>query len=235
MKYLKYLLLFLLTLLIISFLSIIWFFKFRSGEHSYLAAPILFAKTDVGRTADYNENRNAYFGDLHIHTGWSFDAFLNNVRTTPDDAYNFGKGQPIDHVSGKKIQIKRPLDFMAVTDHDKYMGMLVQMLDKDNPLSQSSLAEAVTSLDPKVSQQSILKLLFSSTMSWPYEELVQQEKMKNVWQRMVQAADRHYEPGKFTTFPAYEWSAGKGNWLSSRRESQPLHRNVIHSSQCEYE
>ena len=114
MKYLKYLLLFLLTLLIISFLSIIWFFKFCSGEHTYLAAPILFAKTDVGQTADYNESRNAYFDDLHIHTGWSFDAFINNVRTTPDDAYNFGKGQPIDHVSGKKIQIKRPLDFMAL-------------------------------------------------------------------------------------------------------------------------
>jgi len=62
----------------------------------------------TGLTPDYNENRNAYFGDLHIHTSWSFDAFVNNVRTTPDDAYNFGKGQPIDHVSGKKYP-KEPL------------------------------------------------------------------------------------------------------------------------------
>jgi len=115
-KYLKYLLWFLLALLFIGFLAVIWVFKLRSGELTYVEAPTLFAKMDTGRTTDYNKNRNAYFGDLHIHTGWSFDAFINNVRTTPDDAYNFGKGAAIDHVSGKKIQIKRPLDFMAVTD-----------------------------------------------------------------------------------------------------------------------
>ena len=63
--------------------------------------------TDV-RTLD--QARNAYFGDLHIHTSWSFDAFIFNVRTTPDDAYNFGKGKAISHSSGKPIQMKRPLD-----------------------------------------------------------------------------------------------------------------------------
>ncbi len=227
MKYLKYLLWFLLGLLVLGSFTIFWFFKLRSTEHAYIDAPTLTAKIDTDQTADYNENRNAYFGDLHIHTSWSFDAFVNNVRTTPDDAYNFGKGEPIDHVSGKKIQIKRPLDFMAVTDHDKYMGMLVQMLDKDHPLSQSSLAEELTSMNTEISKKSFTKIIFSSTMSWPYEELNQEEDKRSIWQRMVQAADRHYEPGKFTTFPAYEWSTGKPNWLSSRRESQHIHRNII--------
>ena len=227
MKYLKYLLWFFLTLLVVGFITIYWFFNIRSGELPYVEATTLSAKMDTGQTADYNENRNAYFGDLHIHTSWSFDAFINNVRTTPDDAYNFGKGQPIDHVSRKKIQIKRPLDFMAVTDHDKYMGMFVQMLDKDNPLSQSALAEAITSMDPAISKKSFTRIVMSSTFSWPYEELNQEEGKRTVWQRIVQAADRHYEPGKFTTFPAYEWSTGKPNWLSSRRESQPIHRNII--------
>ncbi len=44
---------------------------------------------------------------------------------------------------------------------------------------------------------------------------------------MIEAADRHYEPGKFTTFSGYEWTAGKANYLSNRREAQPIHRNVI--------
>ena len=65
------------------------------------------------KTSTYSETKNAYFGDLHIHTSWSFDAFIYNVRTTPDDAYNYGKGLAIDHVSGKPIQLGRPLDFMA--------------------------------------------------------------------------------------------------------------------------
>ena len=223
----KYLLRFLLVLFSLGFLAFIWFFKLRSKERAYMEAPTLSTKMDSGQTADFNENRNAYFGDLHIHTSWSFDAFINNVRTTPDDAYNFGKGAAIDHVSGKSIQIKRPLDFMAVTDHAEYMGVFKQMLDKDNPLSQSELAETITSTDRAVSQKSFIKVVFSSAMSWPYEELVKEDIMKSVWQRVVQTADRHYEPGKFTTFPAYEWSAGKPNYLSSRREGQPIHRNVI--------
>ena len=139
MKYLKYLLWFVLVLLIVGFLAIMWFFKLRQTEHTYHEAPIITAKIDRGQTPDYNENRNAYFGDLHIHTSWSFDAFVNNVRTTPDDAYNFGKGQPIDHVSGKKIQIKRPLDFMAVTDHSEYMGCLLYTSPSPRDLSTSRM------------------------------------------------------------------------------------------------
>jgi len=82
MKYIKYLLWFLLALLVIGFLAGVWFFKLRATEHAYPEAPTLTAKIDAGQTPDYNENRNAYFGDLHIHTSWSFDAFVNNVRTT---------------------------------------------------------------------------------------------------------------------------------------------------------
>ncbi len=227
MKYLKYLLRLLLVLIVLGILIFVWFFHLRPKEHKYIEAPVLTTTVHSGQTADYNENRNAYFGDLHIHTSWSFDAFVNNVRTTPDDAYNFGKGEPIDHVSGKKIQINRPLDFMAVTDHSEYMGMFRQMLDKENPLSKLDLAQSVTSTDPKVSQRTFTRVVFSSAMSWPFEELIDQEGMKSVWQRVVKAADRHYEPGKFTTFAGYEWSAGKANYLSSRREGQPLHRNVI--------
>ena len=223
----KYFLRFLLVLLVLGFLAFIWFFKLRAKERAYLEAPTLSAKMDVGQMADFNENRNAYYGDLHIHTSWSFDAFINNVRTTPDDAYNFGKGAAIDHVSRKKIQIGRPLDFMAVSDHAEYMGVFRQMLDKDNPLSQSALAETITSTDKAVSQKSFLKIVGSMSFSWPYEELIEPEMMHSTWQRVVETADRHYEPGKFTTFPAYEWSAGKGNWLSSRRESQHIHRNII--------
>jgi hypothetical protein len=223
----KYFLRFPLVLFVLGFIAFIWFFKLRSTERAYMEAPTLYAKMDSGQTVDFNENRNAYFGDLHIHTSWSFDAFINNVRTTPDDAYNFGKGTAIDHVSGKKIQIGRPLDFMAVSDHAEYMGMFKQMLDKNNPLFQSKLAESITSTDKAVSQKSFVKIVGSMSFSWPYEELLEPEMMRSTWQRVVEIADRHYEPGKFTTFPAYEWSSGKPNFLSSRRESQPIHRNVI--------
>ena len=77
-----------------------------------------------GNGITQNAEKNAYFGDLHVHTSWSFDAFIYNVRTNPDDAYAFGKGKPIDHFVLDKVQIDRPLDFMAVTDHSEYLSLI---------------------------------------------------------------------------------------------------------------
>ena len=75
------------------------------------------AHQDTRETHTSGPGMNAYFGDLHVHTSWSFDAFIYNTRTTPDDAYRYGRGEPINDFMGEKIKIKRPLDFMAVTDH----------------------------------------------------------------------------------------------------------------------
>ena len=129
-------------LLQLLFLFILFCFLYScSNTPEYIDTEPLSTKVDSTQTADYSENRNAYFGDLHVHTSWSFDAFIFNVRTSPDDAYRFGKGEAIAHVSGKPIQMQRPLDFMAVTDHAEYMGVMKQMQDKGNPLAQLDIAQ----------------------------------------------------------------------------------------------
>ena len=67
-------------------------------------------------------DRQPLFGETHIHTAYSFDAFLFNTRATPDDAYEFAKGKPLKHPLGATHQLKRPLDFMSVTDHGFFYG-----------------------------------------------------------------------------------------------------------------
>ena len=182
---------------------------------------------DSIQTAGYSENRNAYFGDLHVHTSWSFDAFIFNVRTSPDDAYRFAKGEAIDHVSGNPIQMQRPLDFMVVTDHAEYMGVMVQMLDENNPLAQLDIAKLINDPDPEISRKAFGKIGFSLATSWPYKELIKKDIIQNTWQRIVKAADHHYEPGRFTTFPAYEWTSSPPKYFSIKQFAQNLHRNVI--------
>ena len=142
--------------------------------------------TEKTRTTGFSETKNAYFGDLHVHTSWSFDAFIYNVRTTPDDAYDFASGKPIDHVSGKKIQLGRPLDFMAVTDHSEYMGIMKQMLDPNNPLSKLPIAKRILSSNPSESLRAFGEVGMTLARNTPITELVQKDIIKSTWQRLVE-------------------------------------------------
>ena len=74
------------------------------------------------RTEGRSVDRHAYFGDLHVHTRYSQDAFLCGTREDPDAAYAFAKGDAITHPGGWDLQLDRPLDFLAVTDHAEYLG-----------------------------------------------------------------------------------------------------------------
>ena len=72
---------------------------------------------EPGSTPGYNEDKNVYFGDLHVHTKHSFDAYIFGTTATPDDAYEYAKGNAIQHPLGYDMQLREPLDFYAVTDH----------------------------------------------------------------------------------------------------------------------
>ena len=79
--------------------------------------------------AERDHLRRPYFGDLHVHTRYSLDASTQGTRTTPADAYRFARGerlgiQPWDAAAnpGRSVQLRRPLDFAAVTDHAEYFG-----------------------------------------------------------------------------------------------------------------
>ena len=78
----------------------------------------------MNSTPPPNPDRNAYFGDEHIHTSWSVDAWVMGNRITgPDDALKFAQGQTIKHPLGYDIKIDTPMDFMGVTDHSEYVGV----------------------------------------------------------------------------------------------------------------
>lgn len=181
----------------------------------------------IEKTAGYNADKNAYFGDLHVHTSWSFDAFIYNVRTTPSDAYDFASGKAIDHVSGKKIQLGRPLDFMAVTDHAEYMGIMKQMLDPNNPLAKLDIAKEILSEDRAVSLAAFGQVGTTIANNTPLPELVKKEIIKGTWQRLVETANKYYQPGKFTTFPAYEWTSSPAEANYEPAFARNMHRNVF--------
>ena len=158
--------------------------------------------------------RNAYFGDLHIHTRYSFDAFLFGTKTTPDDAYAFARGEAILHPAGFEIQLDRPLDFYAVTDHANFLGMLSAMEQPTHPLHNDP--DTQTFLGATTWTERFQAFRAASPFLTKHFNLAE---VKSAWSEIQASANRNYEPGKLTTFIAYEYtSARNGN----------LHRNVIY-------
>ena len=96
-----------------------------------------------------NPERNAYFGEEHIHTSWSVDAWLMGNRLTgPDDALKYAQGQTIKHPMGFDIKIDTPMDFMGVTDHSEYVGVTKEANTPGSVLSKMPEAQPLILKDP---------------------------------------------------------------------------------------
>ncbi len=170
-----------------------------------------------------NALRNAYFGDTHIHTRYSFDAYLMGTRATPDDAYAFAKGDMLQHPSGFEMKMKKPLDFLSVTDHAFYLGAMREAAEGSGPLSELELGRVARSIkDPADSRAAFAAALgyVVSSQDREVDILDDKEVARSAWQDIIESAERHNDPGNFTTFIGYEYTA-------SGPEFENLHRNVI--------
>ena len=108
----------------------------KTGGRSYDACPSAhykdllacywsFSLAATSVLAQGNPLRDAYFGETHVHTSWSLDAWIFGDRETgPGDAYKYFKGETIKAPLGYDIKIDTPLDFAGVTDHSEYVGVV---------------------------------------------------------------------------------------------------------------
>ena len=151
-----------------------------------------------------NPERNAYFGDLHLHTSLSFDAAAAGTNTLPEDSYKFARGDTVTYL-GRKVHRNVPLDFLAVTDHSEYLGIVREVRDGNGPLKDTDWGKRIASAP----LQQVMRMLAPSgffNSEKPIPEFTTEKLLESNWQKEVDAAQKYYEPGKFTTFVAYEWS-----------------------------
>ena len=176
----------------------------------------------AGATEGANPLRTAYFGDLHTHTSFSYDAFLNGTRATPDDAYRYAQGEPLTHPAGFEIRLDAPLDFYAVTDHASFLGMLPAMLDPEQEVAghpDAALAQDIASGALRGADRAEAYAAIRAHTLGDREGLLDLDIVRSAWQETIAAAERHNQPGRFTTFIGYEFTGSP--------ENQNLHRNVI--------
>ncbi len=170
--------------------------------------------------ADFNADRNAYFGDLHVHTMYSFDAFIFGTTSSPDDAYEFAKGGTIVHPAGFDMKLQVPLDFYGVTDHAFYIGVLREMANPDSDISKHPVAAGMSSLGGAMQRGQKFNEILQFMRSGNGQEINDPDIRKSAWDDIVAAANRHNDPGNFTSFIAYEYTA-------TSPDNGNLHRNVI--------
>jgi hypothetical protein len=170
--------------------------------------------------AQANPQRDAYFGETHVHTSWSFDAYIfGNHMTGPAEAYKYAKGEPIAHPLGYTIKITTPLDWMGVTDHSEYVGTVRLANDPSSPISKLPIAEKLKVRDAADIQRIYLWLGTTMVDNDPVKELVVPEVAGTVWKETVATAEKFNDPGRFTAFCAYEWTSTPNN--------RNLHRNIF--------
>ena len=201
---------------------------------------------DSSVVVNINPNRDAFFGDLHVHTMYSFDAFIFGTTASPDDAYKYAKGGSIKHPLGFDMQLDDPLDFYAITDHAAWLGMIRAYADPDSKPGQLDFAADLHGLnDPEnlntntfARRAGLFANLLTGELVKPSNNPIKllgaylqedtifgtgaydRETHQSAWRDVAEAAERHNNPGEFTTFIAYEFtSSGPGQ--------SNLHRNVI--------
>jgi len=209
--------------------------KFKPAIDKIMLLPLSVAITVLVQTLDANPAqasgtepysvytredlpRNVYWGDTHVHTNISADAFGFGGVLSPEDAYRFAKGSTVTSSSGQPARLSRPLDFIVVSDHAEYMGVSAMLTERGDELANSAIGQRWLKFLGEGRRDKILmdsQKASTGELGVAHDESI----TRSVWAQVTKAADRHNDPGTFTAFIGYEWS--------SLPDGNNLHRNVV--------
>ena len=170
--------------------------------------------------------REAFFGDLHVHTSWSTDAFFYGNRVGPRDAWRFARGEAVRLPTGIMAQLAVPLDFAAITDHAEGFDSIGICTDPNHPMYASQACEDMR--NPQVDIDEFFARALERAVQWPrprsralcsdLDACV--AAARATWRRTQAAAGEFDRPGEFTALIGYEFTGLlQGGGM--------LHRNVL--------
>ncbi len=184
-----------------------------------------------GHCDDYQPGvRNVYWGDLHVHTAYSLDAWGFGTLRTPEEAYGFARGKAVSLPGNTTARLEVPLDFVAVTDHAEWFDLLYTCTDpqwRKDPYCSVLTGKNRPETGIEVFRNYVIPTITGDSPS-PAPLCTQDEPgcrraSLSQWERIQDQANRANDPCEFTTFIGYEWSATPGGSHS--------HRNLIFASE----
>ena len=165
--------------------------------------------------------KNLYWGDTHLHTRNSADAYsLGNMNLTPADAYRFAQGQPVTAHNGMRVQLRRPLDFLVVSDHSEYLGGYYRFNVGDPIVTDTAAGQQWKGYLEEGDPDKLIGAFVNSMMDPENHYAFPESVRRLIWRDVAQTADDHNKPGRFTALIGYEWTVAV--------EGNNLHRVVIY-------
>ncbi|WP_374528601.1 DUF3604 domain-containing protein [Novosphingobium sp.] len=167
-----------------------------------------------------------FWGDTHLHTANSVDAFGFGNRLDPEAALRFARGEEVTSSTGQKAKLERPLDFLVISDHAEGLGSTKALYDAPRMMiSDPTLLRWYDLMHegPKGSLQATAEMLqargankLPAGLNDPAKAA---ERTRKIWDKEIDTVDSYNEPGKFTAFFGFEYTLMQGG--------NNLHRNVI--------
>lgn len=189
-------------------------------------AVVIVALAACVSSASAQPRRQLLWGDTHLHTSNSFDAYLNrNMTSDPDTAFRFAKGLPVVHPFHRaRVRIDTPLDFLVVSDHAEYLGVIRHIVERGIPTEDLGFFDRIRAWYAERWLRGVIEddtgmAAFRSFLPKPssVEEAAKhppEQKIpaaaamsKTIWQEAIETADAHNQPGVFTALIGWEWSS----------------------------
>jgi hypothetical protein len=159
-----------------------------------------------------------YWGDTHLHTDNSVDAFGFGVRLGPEEALRFARGETVTATTGSEAKLSRPLDFLVIADHSDALGATRRLYDAprwyvDWVINDPTVLRWYDMMheSPEQSTLAIAELITAAADGTVPEALADPEKAQegteDIWTTHLGLIDRYNEPGVFTALGGFEWTA----------------------------
>jgi Protein of unknown function (DUF3604) len=168
---------------------------------------------------------NVYWGDTHLHTGFSMDAGAFGARLTPRDAYRFAKGEELMSATRQPVRLSRPLDFLVVADHSDGMGLFPRIIAGEAEVMANPDGRRWHDMVRAGGQQGvqaafqIIGAFSQGRLTPPMLPVPGTRAFRSAWSETIAAAEEANQPGRFTAFIGFEWTSNTGG--------NNLHRVVI--------
>lgn len=162
------------------------------------------------------QNTQLYWGDTHLHTSNSTDAFENGQTNADlETAYRFARGLPIIHpATGQRVQVDRALDFLVVADHAELLGLANRLNENDPVITDKPVGKRLRSMledNPSALWGVQISISLSDNNQDVLEQLHVPDVIQGAWNTQIEAADKHNSPHEFTALIGWEWSSSTNN------------------------